>query len=90
MKDETANTLKECKGCPYNTPVRLGGQGEICDGYTQIEYGKCPAWRLAEIKREHEASLKVVDPPRTTDDPDRLGEFVLGVTEKIIEAVTPT
>ena len=44
------NHEPKCEGCQYNTPKTRGGQGKICNGYTMTEEGRCPQWRISEIR----------------------------------------
>jgi len=44
------NQNPECIGCPENTPKTQGGYGRTCNGYTMEEEGRCPEWRINEIR----------------------------------------
>ncbi|GAI13922.1 unnamed protein product [marine sediment metagenome] len=53
-----ANNNRECIGCPYNTPKTQGGYGKTCNGYTMEEEGRCPEWRINEIREKKEKAVK--------------------------------
>lgn len=44
------NSHPECLGCEYNTPKTKGGQGRICNGYTQPT--RCPEWVIHERQKQ--------------------------------------
>lgn len=53
-----SNQNPECIGCPYNTPKTQGGYGKTCNGYTMEEFGRCPEWRINEIREEKAEAVK--------------------------------
>lgn len=44
-----ANSVEYCKTCKYNMTKKSGGFGKLCNGYTQVKFGRCPEWRISEI-----------------------------------------
>jgi hypothetical protein len=36
------NNHPSCSGCTFNTPKTQGGEGRICNGFTQPK--RCPEW----------------------------------------------
>ena len=46
-----ANKNLKCMGCKYNTPMTKGGEGRICNGYTQHDFGRCPEWAITLLQK---------------------------------------
>lgn len=49
------NLHPQCQGCKYNTPKTRGGQGRICNGFTQPT--RCPEWAIREYHQHHTHTL---------------------------------
>ncbi len=42
---------ERCVGCIYNVPVKMGGEGWLCNGITMTQNNRCPEWVINAYRK---------------------------------------